>query len=80
MSRHEATFEIDSRSDAEAAHRLLERAYDSVREESRTVREGSASGEALLDAFQTLRDAAEDPAPGRLTVVYEVDDEAAFEE
>jgi uncharacterized protein YheU (UPF0270 family) len=79
MSRYEATFEIDSRSDAEAAHRLLRAAYDTIREESRSVREGTDSGEALLDAFQRLRDAADEPAPGKLTVVYEVDEEAGFE-
>lgn len=71
MTRYEATFEIDSNSDAHAAHRMLERVYDTVREESRTVREGSADATELLEQFEALRDAADSPAPGELTITYE---------
>jgi len=71
METHEATFDIDSRSDADAARRVLERLYDTVREESRTVRAGSDDATALLEEFEALRDAARSPAPGTLTVTYE---------
>lgn len=71
MSRFEATFEIDSKTDSHAARRILEQAYDTIREESRSVREGSDDADELLGAFQTLRDAGKQPTPGRLTIVYE---------
>ncbi|MFB6119368.1 hypothetical protein [Halosegnis sp.] len=74
MSSHEATFEIDSRTDAYAARRVLERMFDTIREESRSVRDGTEDADDLLAAFEQLRDAAQEPTPGRLTVTYEQDD------
>ena len=71
METYEAAFEIDSESDAHAVERLLNRLYDAVREESRTVREGTGDSTETLSDFAALRDAAKRPAPGRLTVVYE---------
>ena len=76
MSQHEARFEIDSKTDSYAARRILERAYDTVREESRSVQEGSDDASELLKEFKTLRDAAKNPTPGKLTITYEqYDDE-----
>ena len=71
MPRHEASFTIDSKTDSYAARRTLERVYDTIREESRSVREGTDDADELLEAFRTLRDAARRPTPGRLTVRYE---------
>jgi hypothetical protein len=71
MDRIQASFEIDSKSDAHATRRILEGLYDRVREESQTIRERSDDTSELLDQFERLRDAAERPAPGRLTVTYE---------
>lgn len=71
MDRHEATFEIDSRSDAAAARRVLEGVYDTVREESRTVRADSDDATELLAAFETLRDAARSPGAGTLRITLE---------
>lgn len=78
MSRYEASFEIGSKTDSDAVQRVLERVYDTIREE-RSVREGSNDAEELLREFQTLRDAAERRTPGRLTVTYERYD-AGFED
>lgn len=75
MSRHEAIFEIESATDAAAVHRILEGLYDSVREESRSVRAGSEDSSETIEAFEALRDAAAEPAPGRLRVSYERDEE-----
>ncbi|QCJ46878.1 hypothetical protein [Haloprofundus sp. MHR1] len=75
MSRHEATFEIESKTDSYAARRIVERAYDTIREESRSVREGTDDAQALLREFETLRDAARRPTPGKLTIIYEQDDD-----
>ena len=75
MDEYEATFEIESKTDARAVERLLGRLYDAVREESRTVREGSGDASATLEQFETLRDEARRRSPGRLTVVYEARDE-----
>lgn len=71
MSRHEASFDIDSKTDSYAARRILERAYNTIREESRSVREGAEDADALLREFEALRDAAKQPADGKLTIVYE---------
>jgi hypothetical protein len=49
--------------------------YDSVREESRSVRQGSEDSTETIAAFEALRDAAAEPAPGRLRVVYERDED-----
>lgn len=74
MSRYEASFEIDSKPDSYAARRILEGVYDTVREESRNVRDGSDET-TLLQEFETLRDAAKQPATGKLTITYERYDE-----
>ncbi|WP_372911652.1 hypothetical protein [Salinigranum sp.] len=71
MSTYEASFKIDSKDDSYAARRLLEQAYDTIREESRSVREGTDDADELLRAFKTLREAAKEPTPGRLTITYE---------
>lgn len=71
MSRYEASFEVDSKADSHAIHRLLEQVYDTVREESRSVREGSDDASELLGEFETLRNAAKQPSPGKIRIVYE---------
>lgn len=71
MSRHEASFDIDSKTDSYAARRIVEQAYNTVREESRSVREGTDDADALLREFEALRDAAKQPADGKLTITYE---------
>ena len=71
MSNYEASFEIDSKTDSYSARRMLEQGYDTIREESRSVREGTDDADELLEAFRTLRDAAKRPTPGRLTITYE---------
>ena len=73
MSRHDATFEISSKTNAHAVQRLLEQTYDVVREEvARSDLEGfSGSPDETLRAFETLCEAMDRPAPGTLTVVYE---------
>jgi hypothetical protein len=75
MDEHEARFEIESKHDADAVERLLSRLYDSLREESRTVRDGTSDSTEMLEEFETLRDAARDRMPGTLTVVLEQRDE-----
>ncbi|MFW6152837.1 MAG: hypothetical protein ACOC42_00600 [Halobacteriota archaeon] len=75
-----ATFEIESESDAHAVERLLDRLYDSLREESVTVREGTGDATSMLEQFEGIRDAARRPRPGRLTVVYEPRDAPFTEE
>jgi hypothetical protein len=74
MSRHVASFEIDSKTDSYAARHILEQVYDTIREESRSVREGTDDADELLDAFRALRDAAKRPTPGRLVITYEAYD------
>jgi hypothetical protein len=71
MSDYEASFEIDSKTDSYAARRMLEQVYDTIREESRSVRDGTDDADELLQAFRTLRDAAKQQTPGRLTITYE---------
>jgi hypothetical protein len=73
MSRHEATFEIDSASDSYAAKRILGKLYDTVREESRQVRAGGEDSDELLDSFAALRDALDGQSSGRLTVALELE-------
>lgn len=75
MSQYEASFEIDSKTDAYAVRRILEQAYNTVREESRSVREGSGDASELLQDFRTLRDAAKQPSAGKLTITYEQHDD-----
>lgn len=79
MTRREATFEIESRDDAEAVRRLLERLYDTLREESREVHSGDGAQSDALGEFEAIRDAVREPAPGSLTVSYESREEP-FEE
>lgn len=71
MTQYEVSFEIDSKSDAAAVRRLLAEIHDTMREELRRVRAGSADASEVLQAFETLREAAEQPAPGQLTIIYE---------
>lgn len=71
MSTHEATFEIDSKRDAYAVRTMLEQTYNTVREESRSVRDGTDEAEELLASFEELKRAAKEPTPGRLTITYE---------
>ncbi|MFC4548806.1 MULTISPECIES: hypothetical protein [Halorussus] len=76
MSRYEASFEIDSKTDSYAVRRILSQVYDAVREEMRSVREGSDDASELLQEFEALRERAKHPTPGRLTITYEqYDDE-----
>lgn len=76
MEEYEAIFEVESKTDAYAVERTLNRLYDSLREESMTVRGGTNDSTAMLEQFKAVRDAAQRPAPGTLTVVYEQEDEA----
>ena len=71
MEEYEATFVIESKSAAYAMERSLARLYDSLREESRTVRDGTGDSSEMLEQFAAIRDAVRDPAPGTLTVTYE---------
>ena len=76
MSRHVSSFEMDSQTDSYAARRILERVYDTIREESLSGREDSDDTSELLDSFKTLRDAAKRPTAGKLAITYEqYDDE-----
>jgi len=75
MPTHEATFEIDSKTDAYAVRKILEQTYNTVREESRSVRTGSEDADDLLASFESLKDASKQHAPGRLTITYEVEEE-----
>lgn len=76
MEEYEATFEIETESEAYAVERLMERLYNAVREESRTIREASGDSSAMLSEFEALRDASARRAPGSLTVRYEQRDES----
>lgn len=71
MSPYEASFEIKTKADSYATRRILEQVYDTFREEVKRVRNGSADGSELLQEFETLRDAAKHPTPGKLTITYE---------
>ncbi|MFD1589196.1 hypothetical protein ACFR9U_19640 [Halorientalis brevis] len=75
MDEYTAVFDIDSKTDAYAVKRLMNRLYDSLREESRTRREGSNDSTEMLAQFETIRDAARRPTSGRLTLIYESQDE-----
>lgn len=70
MTQYEATFEIDSRADAEAVRVLVERAYDALREETRKSDPDGDGPSEMLDAFRAIRDATRRSAPGTLTVEY----------
>lgn len=75
MDEYTAVFEIDSKTDAYAVERLMDRLYDSLREESRTLADGSSDSTAVLEQFERIRDAARRPTPGKFTVIYESRDE-----
>lgn len=75
MVEHEASFEIDSKRDSYAARRIVERIYDTVREETQSGREGSTDASETLREFETLRDAARRPTPGKITITYDRYDE-----
>ena len=79
MVTHEATFEISSKTDAYAVEKLLKQLHDVLREETRTVRDGTSDSTQMLEQFATLTDVARNPTPGTLTVVYEQED-GPFEE
>jgi hypothetical protein len=78
MRRYEATFEVESKAEADAVRRLTERLHDVLREETRTHDHGTATVETV-EAFAALRDAARQSKPGVLTVRY-VQDEGSFED
>ena len=75
MEKHTAKFEIESKNDAYAVEQLLNVLYDSLREESRSVRKGTSDSSEMLAQFEAMRDAARRQKPGRLTVVYETKNE-----
>ena len=79
MDEFRASFEIESKSDAYAVERDLNRMYDSLREEARTLRKGTEDSTEMLEEFEAVRNAARSRSPGTLTVVYE-SREDAFEE
>jgi len=79
MPTHEATFKIDSKTDSYAVRTILEQAYNTIREESRSVREGSEDANRLLGEFEALRDAAKQTTPGELTITFEQHDDDEFE-
>jgi hypothetical protein len=76
MDKYTAEFEVDSKTDAYAVERLMTHLYDSLREESRMLRNGGSDSTDMLAQFETIRDAAQRPTPGKLTVIYESRDEA----
>jgi len=71
MQKYEATFGVESKRDALAVERLMNRLYDTLREESRTNQEGTEVSTEMLSEFEAIRDAARRTRPGRLTVDYE---------
>lgn len=75
MDEYTAVFDIDSKTDAYAVERLMNRLYDSLREESRTLGKGSNDSTEMLAQFETIRDAARRSTSGRLTLIYESQDE-----
>jgi predicted trehalose synthase len=75
MNEYKAVFEIDSKTDAYAVERLMNRMYNSLREESRTLRDGSNDSTEMLEQFEAIRDATRRPTRGRVTVIYESRDE-----
>lgn len=71
MSRYEATFDIDSKTDAHAVRLLVEQAHDTLREELREIGQDDASVKETLQQFEAIREAARRTSPGTLTVIYE---------
>ncbi len=71
MESRQATFEIDSESDAHAVSLIMEQIYNSLREESVVVNKGEKQPNEMLDEFRKIRTMAEHESPGRLTIIYE---------
>lgn len=74
MVEYEASFELESKSDARAVDRMLNRLYDTLREESRTMRTETGDSTEMLEQFESIRDAAGRHRPGKLKVVLEQQD------
>ena len=75
MDEYEATFDVDSKTDAYAVERVMERLYDAVREETRSVRTEPTDSSDVLEQFAALREATSERRPGTLTVRYEQSDD-----
>lgn len=75
MVRHEASFEIDTKRDSYAVRRVIERIYDTIREETQSNPGESDGANEVLREFETLREAARRPTPGKLTITYDGYDE-----
>lgn len=71
MSRHEATFEIESETDAHAVRLFAEQAYNTFREELQHPDRNDAPGNGTLRTLEAIREATRQPSPGSLTVIYE---------
>lgn len=76
MSRHEATFEIETRNDAHTVRILTERIHDTMREELGSSFENDTESNELLQQFAAIREATKNQSSGSLTVIYEQDDES----
>lgn len=72
METFEASFDVESKTDAYAVERLLNQMYDSLREESRSLREGSSDSTDMLAQFEAMAAASQRRPRGSLTVRYEV--------
>lgn len=75
MSRHEATFQIESKSDAYAVRLLTEQLYDTMREELLNAPGDDAGQNETLQQFAAIRDATRSLSPGSFSVRFERDDE-----
>lgn len=75
MARYEATFEITSKTDAHTVRLLMERVYDTLREELRAPTRDDAPSDETLQQFEAIREATRRLSPATLTVVYERHDE-----
>ena len=79
MDEYKATFEIESKTDAYVVEQLMNHMYNSLREESKTIRAKSSGSTAMMEQFQAIRDATRQSKPGRLTVTLEQEDEEVEE-
>lgn len=75
MTRHEATFEIESRTDAHAVRMLTEQVLDTLREERRGLDQDRDTLDETVRDLRAIREAARDLSPGTLTITYEQRDE-----
>ncbi|WP_435362708.1 hypothetical protein [Haloarchaeobius sp. DYHT-AS-18] len=75
MSRHEATFDISDKTDAQAVQTLMEQAYNAFREELQLHNRSDSVPNEVLREFREIRDATKRTVPGTLTIVYEQRDE-----